>query len=168
MQKGRPITIEWHETEDDLYEVFATETEVKKRQKLQLLWLVRAGNSIRKSCRTVALNERTGQRYLQWYREGGIENVLDRQHGGNRGGQSSFLTQKQQAELKAEADAGKLKTVWEGIEWVKEKHKVKYSYEGMRGVYNRLQLRKKVPRKQHIKSDAQAQAAWKKRGLQND
>lgn len=165
MQKGRPITIEWHETENDLYELFAAEADVKKRQKLQLLWLVRAGNSIRKSCRTVAINERTGQRYLQWYREGGIESVLARQHGGKRGGQSGFLTQKQQEELKAEADAGKLKTVWEGIEWAKKEHEIDYSYEGMRGVFNRLRLRKKVPRKQHIKSDAQAQTAWKKGGL---
>jgi len=168
MKKGRPITIGWYETENDLYELFATEIDVKKRQKLQLLWLVRAGNSIRKSCRTAAISERTGQRYLQWYRAGGVESVLDRQHGGSRGGHSSFLTQEQQAELKAEADAGKVKTVWEGIEWVRKKHEVKYSYEGMRGVFKRLRLRKKVPRKQHIKSDAQAQAAWKKGGLQTD
>jgi transposase len=168
MQRGRPIKIEWHETEDELYESFAVEADIKKRQKLQLLWLVRAGNSIRESCRTAAVNERTGQRYLQWYRAGGVENVLNRQHGGDRGGQSGFLTQKQQEELKAEADAGKLTTVWEGIEWVKKKHEVKYSYEGMRGVFKRLRLRKKVPRKQHIKSDVQAQAAWKKGDLLTD
>lgn len=168
MPKGRPIKVKWQETENELYELFAAEIDVKKRQKLQFLWLVRIGNSLRKSCQTTAINERTGQRYLKWYREGGVENVLKRRHGGNRGQQASFLTKEQQEALKAEADAGKLKTVWEGIEWVKKKYDVQYSYEGMRGVFKRLRLRKKVPRPQHIKSDVQAQDAWKKGGLLTD
>jgi transposase len=168
MSKGRPIKVEWQETENELYALFAAAIDVNKRQKLQFLWLVRTGNSLRKSSQTAAINERTGQRYLKWYREGGVENVLKRQHGGDRGQQASFLTKEQQAALKAEADAGKLKTVWEGIEWVKKEYEVEYSYEGMRGVFKRLRLKKKVPRKQHIKSDPQAQDAWKKGGLLSD
>ena len=168
MPKGRPIKVEWQETDHELYDLLAAEIDVKKRQKLQFLWLLRIGNSLRESSRTAAINERTGQRYLKWYREGGVENVLRRQHGGKRKQQASFLTQEQQEALKAEADAGKLKTVWEGIEWVKKKFEVEYSYEGMRGVFKRLKLKKKVPRKQHIKSDPQAQDAWKKGGLLND
>ena len=168
MPKGRRIKIEWQETDEELYELFVAEVDVKKRQKLQLLWLVRIGNSLRESCRVVAINERTGQRYLKWYREGGVEYVLKRRHGGDRGRQASFLTKEQQEALKTEADAGKLKTIWEGIEWVRKKYEVEYSYEGMRGVFKRLRLKKKVPRKQHIKSDAQAQDAWKKGGLPAD
>lgn len=168
MPKGRPIKIKWQETDEELYELFATEANVKKRQKLQLLWLVRIGNSLRESCQVTAINERTGQRYLKWYREGGVEHVLKRQNGGDRRQQASFLTKEQQEALKAEADKGKIKTVWEGIEWVKKEHDVQYSYEGMRGLFKRLRLRKKVPRKQHIKSDDQAQAAWKKGGLLTD
>ena len=168
MPKGRSNKVKWQETEAELYELFAAETDVKKRQKLQFLWLIRIGNSLKKSCQTTAINERTGQRYLKWYREGGVENMLKRQHGGNRGQQASFLTKEQQEALKAEADAGKVKTVWEGIEWVKKKYAVQYSYEGMRGVFKRLKLRKKVPRPQHIKSDDQAQDAWKKGGLLTD
>ena len=160
MPKGRPIKVEWQETDDELYELFAAEKDVKKRQKLQFLWLVRTGNSLRESCRMTAVNERTGQRYLKWYREGGVENVLKRQHGGERGQQASYLSKEQQEALKTEADAGKIKTVWEGIAWVKEKYEVEYSYEGMRGVFKRLKLKKKVPRKQHIKSDPQAQETW--------
>jgi transposase len=168
MPKGRRIKVEWQETEDDLYKLFGAESDVKKRQKLQLLWLVRRGNSLRESCQMVAINERTGQRYLKWYREGGVENVLKRQQGGGRGQQASYLTEEQQAALKIEADAGKFKTVWEGIEWVKKQYQIQYSYEGMRGVFKRLRLKKKVPRKQHVKSDTQAQDAWKKGGLLTD
>ncbi len=168
MTKGRPIKIEWQETEEDLYKLFAAERDVKKRQKLQLLWLVKTGNSLRESCRVAAINERTGQRYLKWYREGGVSNVLNRQYGGDQGKQTGFLTKEQQEMLKAEANAGKIKTIWEGIEWVRDKYKVEYSYGGMRGVFKRMRLKKKVPRKQHIKSDAQAQDAWKKGGLLTD
>jgi transposase len=168
MPKGRPIKVEWQETDKELYQLFAAARDVKKRQKLQLLWLVRVGNSLRESCQVAAVNERTGQRYLKWYREGGVETVLSRQHGGARGQQASYLSQEQQEALKTEADAGKVKTVREGIEWVKKKYAVEYSYEGMRGVFKRLRLKKKVPRPQHIKSDPQAQDAWKKGGLLSD
>ena len=115
-----------------------------------------------------AINERTGQRYLKWYREGGVANVLQRQHGGKRETETGFLTQEQEEALEAEANAGKIRTIWEGIEWVRDKYKVEYSYGGMRGVFRRMGLKKKVPRKQHIKSDVQAQDAWKKGGLLTD
>ena len=96
MPKGRRIKIDWPETDEELYELFVVEVDVKKRQKLQLLWLVRIGNSLRESCRVAAINERTGQRYFKWYREGGVEYVLKRRHGGDRGRQASFLTKEQQ------------------------------------------------------------------------
>lgn len=165
MTKGRPITVEWQDSEQELYERYQAETDIHRRQKAQFLWLVKSGKTIRESCRIAALQERAGQRYMQWYRAGGLEYVLSRQHGGNNGHQHSLLDNEQQKQLKAAADAGELKTIWEGIAWVKQKFNVQYSYEGMRSVFKRLRLRKKVPRKQHIKSDKQAQTAWKKGGL---
>ena len=165
MKPGRPIKVEWQESEQELYERYQAETEMHRRQKAQFLWLVRSGKTIRESCHIAALQERTGQRYMKWYREGGWEQVLSRRHGGDKGKQHRMLDDEQQAQLKAAADAGKLKTVWEGIEWVKQQFDVSYSYEGMRSVFKRLRLKKKVPRKRHLKSDEQAQAAWKKGGL---
>ncbi len=162
MARGRPITVDWHESEQELYEKYQSEVDFSRRQRAQFLWLVRSGKSIRESCRIAAVKERSGQRYVHWYRTGGLENVLSRQHGGNNGNSASFLDAEQQNQLKEAANAGELKTVWEGIEWVKRRFRVQYTYQGMRSVYKRLNLKKKVPRKQHIKSDSAAQVAWKK------
>ena len=164
MALGRPIVIDWHEGEEQLYKLYVAEKNVARRQKLQLLWLVRSGQSIRKSCQVAGVKERSGQRYVQQYKAGGLENVLGRQHGGDHGNQARYISREQELQLKAVADAGEIKTVWSGIDWVKQHCGVHYSYEGMRTVFKRIKLNKKVPRRQHVKSDPQAQEAWKKGG----
>lgn len=162
MAKGRPLVIDWQESEEQLYQLYTKEKNVVRRQKLQLLWLVRSGNSLREGCRLAGVKERCGQRYVRQYRDGGLENVLARQHGGDRGKQAKYLSAEQETQLKQAADAGELKTVWAGIEWVKQHCGIQYSYEGMRSVYKRIKLNKKVPRKQHVRSDPDAQESWKK------
>ena len=49
MPKGRRIEIKWQETEEELYQLFVAEENIKKRQKLQHLWLVKTGKSLRES-----------------------------------------------------------------------------------------------------------------------
>ncbi|RME09361.1 MAG: winged helix-turn-helix domain-containing protein, partial [Ardenticatenia bacterium] len=41
---------------------------------------------------------------------------------------------------------------------------VTYTYWGMRGVFARLGLRKKVPRQRHPQASVEEQTAWKKGG----
>ena len=159
---GRPLRIEWKESEEELYQRYSREKDVEKKQKYQLLWLLRGGRTIRESSHLTGIQERVGQRYVRWYKEGGIEEVLRRRHGGDRGKQKRYLSAEQEAKLKEKADKGELKTIWEGIEWVKKEFKITYKYGGMRGVFKRLGLKKKVPRKQHIKSDPEVQGEWKK------
>lgn len=167
MQRGRPIKVEWQETADELYKLYQAEKNLKKRQRLQFLWLVRTGTNVQKSCQIADLGERSGQRYLDWYRQGGVAEVMGRQHGGHAP-RRGFLTEAQKKALSEHSEAGTLKTVWDAIEWVKNKYSIEYSYEGMRGVLKRLRLNKKVPRPQHEKSDKDAQTAWKKGGLVTD
>lgn len=162
MTRGRPLHIKWIESESELYQRYTEEKDLKRRSKLQMLWLIRKGNSIRKSCEVAGIKERCGQRYIKTYREEGLENLLSKQHGGERSGVVGYLNSEQENALKQMADEGKLKTVWEGIEWIKKQYDIEYSYEGMRSVFKRIKLSKKVPRKQHIKSKPDAQNAWKK------
>jgi transposase len=145
-----------------LYQRYLDEKEVARKQKAQFFWLVRSGKTIRESSQIAGLQERVGQRYMSWYRSEGIDAAINRKHGGDNGNRAAWLNAEQMEQLKGHANAGNLKTVWEGIEWAKQKFDKKYSYEGMRSVYKRLKLNKKVPRKQHIKSDPVAQEAWKK------
>lgn len=162
MTRSYRLKIEWQESEQELYERFQAEKEVRTKQRLQFLWLVRGGRTIRESSRLAGIQERVGQRYMKWYRNGGIAEVVGRKHGGSDRNQQGFLTEEQGNQLKVEADTGRIKTVWDGIEWVKEQFGIQFSYEGMRSVYKRLRLRKKVPRPQHIKSDPDEQEEWKK------
>lgn len=162
--QGRPITIDWQETAENLYEKYQTEKDLKKRQRLQFLWLVRSGHSVKTSSHVAGLGERSGQRCLSWYRQGGVAEVLSHKHGGHAQ-QQRFLNEEQESELIERSESGQLKTVWAAVNWSKETHNVAYSYEGMRSVFKRLGLRKKVPRPQHEKSDQSAQSAWKKGGL---
>ena len=164
MRRGCPIKVEWQETAEELYQLYQAEKELKKRQRLQFLWLIKTGNSVQKSCQIAGLGERSGQRYLSWYRQGGLAEVLGRQHGGHAP-RPGFLTETQKAALSVYSETGKVKTVWDAIKWVKDEYDIDYSYEGMRGVLKRLRLNKKVPRPQHEKSDKNTQLAWKKGGL---
>jgi transposase len=167
MGRGCPIKVEWQETPEELYQLYQVEKHLKKRQRLQFLWLVHTGHSIQESCQIAGVAERSGQRYLSWYRAGGVAEVMGRAHG-RHAPRPGFLTEAQKTALSEQSKKGSMKTVWEAIAWVKEEYGIEYSYEGMRGVLKRLRLNKKVPRPQHEKSDADAQTAWKKGGLVRD
>ena len=65
--------------------------------------------------------------------------------------------------MKVKAEAGELRTIRDGVEWAKS-HGVEYTYWGMRWVFGRLGLRKKVPRPRSPKASAEKQEAWKKGG----
>ena len=162
MTKGRPINITWNESKDELYKKYQDETGHVPRQRTQFLWLVRSGKSITESSQLAGFSKRSGERYINWYREGGIESVLGRTHGGQVKTSTGYLTHDQEEQIKTRANQGFFKSVWDGIAWVKQEFDVDYTYSGMRSVFKRLNLKKKVPRKQHIKSDPEAQALWKK------
>ena len=53
----------------------------------------------------------------------------------------------------------------DAVEWVAKEFKVKYSYWGMRSLFVRLGIKKKVPRPKAEKACAEAQKGWKKGGL---
>ncbi len=52
---------------------------------------------------------------------------------------------------------GELRTIWDGVHWAKEQHGIEYTYDGMRWVFHRLGLRKKVPRPRSPRASAEEQ-----------
>lgn len=70
-------------------------------------------------------------------------------------GQTPFLTPEQQAEVADEVAA-------EIREWIEQTYGVTSSAGGLYHVLARLKCGPKVPRPLHLKTDAAAQAAWKK------
>jgi transposase len=158
---ARQLEVTWQEDEATLFEMYKQETDHQKRTRLQGLWLLCKGRKLQEVANTVGVHYRTLQRWVGWYRQGGLAKVVAHRRG-SKGGPHPFLTQAQEAELLHKSRAGELRSMVDGVAWAQEAYGVLYSYWGMRHVYERLGLKKKVPRPRSPKASEEAQAAWKK------
>lgn len=157
---ARKLQIDWQESEEELYQLYKQEKDHQNRTRLQALWLLRPGRTMKQVASLVGVHYRTLQEWVAWYREGGVAEVLEHRHGGH-GGPQGRLSEEEEAELKAKAKAGELRTIHDGVEWARSQG-VEYTYWGMRWVFYRLGLKKKVPRQKAPQASAEEQAAWKK------
>ena len=130
---------------------------------MHALWLLRQGRTLAEVADTVGVGYRAVQRWLAWYRAGGLAEVLQHRHGGH-GGQRSRLTPAQEAALQEQAATGAFCTIGDGVQWVQQEYQVTYTYWGMRSVFDRLHLRSKVPRPRSPQASATEQETWKKGG----
>jgi transposase len=164
MRRGRKLRVEWAEVDDaaSLRAQYRRERRVDVRPRLRGLWLVRTGRTTREVAEVVGVEERTVQRWLAWYRAGGLAAVTGR-HAHGRGA-SSFLTAEQQVELAEEVATGRFRTAAEIRRRVRERWGVSYTEGGMYALLGRLRCAPKVPRPVHEKADHLAQARRKKGG----
>lgn len=160
---GRKLQVEWQESVEQLQSMYKAERDSQNRQRLQALWLVRNQQTLKATARVIGVHERTVQEWVTWYRNGGVRAVLSKRNGG-QGGPRAWLNTEQEQALRAQADAGAFRAIAEAVDWVKQSFQIQYSYWGMRSVFDRLQLKKKVPRPSNPKASAAAQEAWKKGG----
>jgi transposase len=163
-RRGRKLVIAWAAGDDaaSLYGRYRRERRVDVRPRLHGLWLVRTGRTTREAAEVLGVHERSVQRWLRWYRAGGLAGVVGR-HAGSQGA-PSFLTTEQRAELADEVATGRFRTVAEIRQWVAERWRVHYTEGGMYARLRRLRCAPKVPRPVHEKTDHLAQARWKKGG----
>ena len=163
-RRGRKLTVEWAAADDaaGLYGRYRRERRPDVRPRLHGLWLVRTGRTTREVAEVVGVDERTVQRWLAWYRAGGLAEVEGRHAQGK--GASPFLTAEQRAELADEVGTGRFRTAAEIRQWVQERWAVSYTEGGMYALLGRLRCAPKVPRPVHEKADHLAQAQWKKGG----
>ena len=159
---GRRVEIRWHaeDTPEALRERYRREEEGEVRTRLHGLWLLRTGRSMEEVSGIVGVHYRTVQRWVGWYRQGGIAEVCAR-HGGGYG-QPSWLTPEQEAAVTQEAAKGTFTSAGDVRRWVADQFGVAYRPKGIYGLLRRLRCRPKVPRPIHVKADPEAQEAWKK------
>ena len=163
-RRGRKLTIAWAVGDDaaGLYARYRCERRADVRPRLHALWLVRTGHTTRETSEVLGVDERTVQRWLAWYRAGGLAPIEGR-HAGSQGA-PSYLTAEQRAELADEVATGRFRTAAEIRRWVEERWGVCYTEGGMYALLGRLRCAPKVPRPVHEKTDQLAQARWKKGG----
>jgi transposase len=164
-ERGRPLVIDWRSEDDEgtLKAAYRSERRADVRPRLHALWLLRGGRGVREVAALVGVHERSVQRWLGWYRDGGLTAVRAHRQAGT--GQPSFLTADQQAQLAEQAATGAFRTAAEAQRWVAQQFGVCYRPGGMYALLGRLRIHPKVPRPINPKADQAAQAAWKKGGL---
>lgn len=157
---GRPFQVDWREDEATLGGLYRKERDGQRRTRLQALWLLRQGKSLRETAAVVGVNYRTVQQWVAWYRSGGLaEAGAHRRTGPGRTGR---LTLHQQKQLREQAAQGSFRTAQDAVVWVGEQFGVQYRRWGMYDLLHRLRIGKKVPRPLAEKADLAAQEAWKK------
>jgi transposase len=160
--QGRPLRIEWGaaDTSEALKAVYLAEHDGLVRTRLQALWLLRTGWSVGAVTAAVGTHYRSVQRWIAWYRRGGLALVRARHAGGV--GQVARLSRGAQTELGDAVAQGQFRTARQVQEWIAKRYQVSYTLGGVYSLLERLQCNPKVPRPLHAKADEAAQEAWKK------
>ena len=161
---GRRVQIAWEaeDTPEALREQYRRQEEGEVRSRLQALWLLRTGWSMEQVAGVVRVHYRTVQRWVGWYRKGGVAEVCTHHGGGH--GQPAWLTPEQEAAVAEEAAKGIFTTAGDVRQGVAEQFGVTYRPKGIYGLLRRVRCRPKVPRPIHVKADLEAQEDWKRGG----
>src|SRR5690349_8577709 len=107
---SKPVAVEWVESAEELYERYRSERDVARRKRLQVLWRVRTGDAPAVAGEAAGVGTRTTERWLGWYREGGLAAVLRRVPGCGGRRSVSWLSPEQERALVAECAAGAFRT----------------------------------------------------------
>ena len=161
---SKPVAVAWAETAEELEVRYRAERDVERRKRLGALWRVRVGDRVADAGRAAGVGGRTVERWLGWYRVGGLAEVLQRTPGHGATGQPHRLTAEQRAGLLQQAGRGDFRTYEEARAWVEATYGVRYRPGGFYTTLHRLGVRPKVPRPVAEKADRAAQEAWKQGG----
>jgi len=160
------LVVAWRDedTEAALRTAYRAEQRADVRQRLHALWLLRSGERRLGAVTTVlGVDYRSVQRWVAWYRDGGLEEVQSHHAGGY--GQTPRLTEEQQEQLATEVETGRFRNAVAIRAWVAETFGVTYAEGGMYSLLERLRCKPKVPRPLHEKANLAEQEAWKKGDL---
>lgn len=79
--RGRPLDIEWHESPEELKQLLHKASSVHKRRRLITLLMLQEGATLTEASETAGVSYRTVKRWVSWYRDGGLNEVLNRTPG---------------------------------------------------------------------------------------
>ncbi len=158
------FVMEWQaeETAAALKAQYRAEPRADLRMRLHGLWLLHRGQTVDAVAASMGVSRRTVQRWVAWYRQGGLPEVRAHRQGGH--GQPARLTPEQAEHLAQEVSTGRFRTAAEIGAWITATFGVSYRPGGLQSLLTRLKCWPKVPRPVHPQADRQAQDQWKKGG----
>jgi transposase len=144
--RGRSLEIGWRDedTSDALKTVYLAERDGIIRTRLHALWLLRSGWTLGAVASAVGTHYRSVQRWIAWYRQGGVAAVRARRRGGI--GRPARLSTAAQEELSDEVATGRFRTAMEVRDWIATRYQVRYTLAGVYSLLERLRCAPKVPR----------------------
>ena len=159
---GRPFQVDWdpEDTPEALRAAYRAQQDTMLRTRLHALWLLRSGRRMREVSTVLGVHYRTLQRWVSWYRTGGVEEVLSHRMKGL--GQPRFLSENQERELTEEVASGRFRTGGEIREWIESEYGVSYTPGSVYSLLARLGCSPRVPRGLHEKTDVGVQESWKR------
>lgn len=162
--RGKPFVVAWREgdTPEALKAAYQKERESQVRTRLHGLWLLRSGWPLGTVAEALGSHYRSVQRWVAWYREGGVSLIRSHKMGGR--GQQPFLSPEGQEQVAEVVATGRFRTSGEIRDWIAREYGANYTVDGVYSLLRRLKCAPKVPRPFHVKADIEAQEAWKKGG----
>jgi transposase len=129
--------------------------------RIKLLRLLKSGavSSLRRGAALLGYSERQAQRWWQMYQTGGLEGLGASKP---RLGPAERITPAAWADLVAEMQAGRIARLKEAQAYLRERHGINYSLNGVWELLRRRKAKPKTGRKRHVQADPAAQAAFKK------
>src|ERR671919_691061 len=162
--RGRPFEVAWREpdTAEALKGAYQREHDPEVRTRLHGLWLLRCGWRLGRVAEVMGTHYRSVQRWVAWYREGGLPEVRRHQMGGR--GPQPWL--RPEAEIQVSDAVATGRTAWEIRDWIAQQYGASYPLGGVNSLLKRLKCAPKVPRPVHAKADPTVAGSLEKRGLQ--
>jgi transposase len=129
--RGRPFTMTWRadDSEETLKAAYLAERDGVIRTRLQALWLLRSGRSLAEVTGALGVHYRTVQRWVDWYRRGGLTLVRARRMGGV--GKTPFLARDAQEQVAHEVASGRFRTAAEIRKWIATTYQAEYTVGGI-------------------------------------
>jgi transposase len=160
--RGRPFEVAWREsdTPEALKSAYQRERDPEVRTRLHGLWLLRCGWSLGKVAEAMGTHYRSVQRWVAWYRAGGVPEVMGHKMGGP--GRRPLLRPEEESQVSDTVATGRFRTAWEIQDWIAQQYGASYTLGGVYSLLKRLKRASKVSRRVHAKTNRPVQATWKR------
>jgi putative transposase len=160
--RGRPFEVTWQEldTPEALKDAYQRERDPEVRTRLHGLWLLRCGWHLGRVAEAMGTHYRSMQRWVAWYRQGGLPEVMRHKMGGP--GRQPLLRLEEETQVSDAVATGRFQAAWEVRDWIAQEYGASYSLGGVYNLLKRLKCSPKARRLVRAKPARQVQATWKK------